>query len=193
MICSIFEKIACIPSGIWAIITVCVSAGFSKWLGPKIREEFQLRAIYLAPFRMWCADFHSELDEFWGRYCSRTRNRPDYSAIQIIDDWRVLHKTVQDGPKWLAKIKKKKRDEEVAQKLHHLLSTIDRLWHKSEEEHSNKEHKIKLKDRFDIIDLDEAIRAKMANSLRRALKEVKKEVKKKDVGMILTYLRKRIP
>lgn len=184
MICSILEKIACIPSGIWAIITVCVSAGFSARLGPKIREEFQLRAIYLAPFRMWCADFHGELDEFWGRYCSCTINRNDYSAIQIIDDWRALHKTVQDGPKWLAKIKKKKRDEEVAKKLHDLLSTIDRLWHKLEEE-----HKIKLKDRFDIIDLDEAIRAKMANSLWDALKEVKKE----DAQMILTYLRKRIP
>jgi len=189
MIWSILEKIACIPSGIWAIITVCVSAGFSARLGPKIREEFQLRAIYLAPFRKWCADFHGELDEFWGRYCSYTINRNNYSNIQIIDDWRALHETVQDSPKWLAKIKKEKRDKEVARRLHDLLSTIDRLWHKSEEEHSNKEHKIKLKDRFDIIDLDEAIRAKMANSLWDALEEVKKE----DAQMILTYLRKRIP
>ena len=154
----------------------------------KIRFKFLLNRIYLAPFRKWCANIYGEFDEFWSRYLSGTTNRRDFSSVQIIDDWLALHEEIIQAPKWLAKVKKEK--PKVGQKFDNLLSTIDCFWHKYEEEYN-----IKLKDRFDIIDIDKHIRRLMADNLWQKGRGILKRtpISKKDKEEILSYLKKRIP
>jgi ABC-type Fe3+/spermidine/putrescine transport system ATPase subunit len=171
-----------VTAGLFTLLGVIIGVVGTVFLAPRIREQFKLREIYLAPFRKWCADFYGELDEFYERYLSSSVKRNNYSDVQIIDDWRALHEVVMDGPKWLARVKKE--DKEIAKNFRKLLGTIDRYWHKFEEKYN-----VRLKNRFDIITLEATRRRDMANALW-ARKNIWKGI---DKEAILTYLWKQIP
>lgn len=171
---------------------IIVGSLITAFLVPRVRFQFELNRIYLAPFGKWCADFHGELDEFWERHFSSTVTKNTYSNVQFIDEWRALHEIAMDGPKWLAKVKneekKKKNAAKVAVRLGKLLSITDRVWHELEERYN-----VRLRDRFDIISLGEVKRRKMADTLWNNRSNVSAQISDEDIKTILTYLGKQIP
>ncbi len=152
------------------VVVALIAYIISPWLSYK-RE---LKRIYEAPFRRDCAFFYGEAFEFYKRYIIPFTNCqiPDVSAVQKIDDFRALHKSQVDIPRWLGKIKKEKK-EELAEKVWNFADTIDRLWHKMEDKFKILK---KLSSRDDILKLDSEKREDIANFLMNQLKGKAKEL-----------------
>ncbi len=174
-----------IPAGIYGIISVIIAAVLTAWLGPWLRENFELRRIYLAPFRKWCSEFYGDFDEFNRRYLSDGISYSDYSEVQIIDDYRTLHEILINAPVWVGKIEKEHKV--LADNVKRLIDIVDGFWHYLESEYD-----LQLQNRKDIIRLNNDVRRKVAEEIRKHF-ENKRQIYP-DMSKVLKYLRnKKIP
>ena len=148
-----------LPAGIYGIISVLIAAVLTAWLGPWLRENFELRRIYLAPFRKWCSELYGDLDEFDRRYLSKGINYCDYSDVQIIDDYRAVHEALIDAPIWTGKIEKEHKV--FAENVKGLIDSVDKFWHYLEGEYG-----LQLQNRKGIICLNNDVRRKVAKEIR---------------------------
>lgn len=174
------------------IVSVAIPVGIALIayiISPWLSYKRELKRIYEAPFRRDCAFFYGEAFEFYKRYIIPLTNCqiPDISAVQKIDDFRALHESQVDIPRWLGKIKKEK--EELAEKVWNFADTIDRLWHKMEDKF---EILKKLSSRDDILKLDSKEREEIANFLMEQLKGKAKELNG-ILEEILAYLIGKLP
>jgi len=144
-------------------------------------HNLELKRVYLAPFKKWCAEFYDELHEFKERYLNSGTQR-DISDLQVIDDWRSLHDVSAYASGWLAKVRLE--DEALARTLEDLLCTIDESWHKLEDC-----YQFVLKDRADIINLCVSKQKKVASTLRHNVCLLNKD----DVCTVLRYLITKVP
>jgi len=124
-----------LPAGIYGIISVIIAAVLTVCLGPWLREHFELRRIYLAPFRKWCSELYGELSEFKDRYICRSN--ADTRAVHdslgrtlVIIDYRELHDRLREAPIYMGKIRKEEAG--VAKYLQELMELVDRLWHSNQ-------------------------------------------------------------
>ena len=169
-----------LPAGIYGIISVIIAAVLTVWLGPWLRENFELRRIYLAPFRKWCSELYGDLDEFSRRYLSKGINYRDYSDVQIIDDYRTLHEALINAPIWTGKIEKEHKV--FADTVKRLIDIVDKFWH-----HLESEHGLQLQDRKGIIRLNNDVRRKVAKEIRKHFESKRKSYP--DMSKLLGYLR----
>jgi len=169
-----------LPAGIYGIISVIIVAVLTAWLGPWLRENFELRRIYLAPFRKWCSELYGDLDEFNRRYLSDGISYSDYSDVQIIDDYRALHEALINAPVWTGKIEKEHKV--LADNVKRLIDIVDEFWHYLESEHN-----LQLQNRKDIIRLNNDVRRKVAEEIRKHF-ENKRQIYP-DMSKVLDYLR----
>jgi len=175
---------------VYVLVTVVV-AFIAYIISPWLSYKRELKRIYEAPFRRDCAFFYGETYEFYKRYIEpHVERRPvDISVIQKIDDFRALHESQVNMPRWLGKIEKKEKEKEVAEKLWNFVDIIDKLWHKMEDEFRIRNE---LRSRDDILKLNPNVREKIASFLMEPLKDEAKELNEILKG-ILPYFRKRIP
>lgn len=181
---------------IGAIISALVTL-LIFFLGPKLKEKYKLREIYLAPFRGWCGKFYGELDEFNRRYLlSKIRDCLKHSSIQIIDDYRAIHEVLIDSPIWIGRIEKEHKDSligKIQSKIHkspeniddylkNFMDIVDRFWHELEGYYS-----LQLRDRIDIIKIPKNKRKEIAEKICRHFKKTRYP----DTKKILEYLRKK--
>ncbi|MCL0102704.1 hypothetical protein M1N93_01935 [Dehalococcoidia bacterium] len=108
---------------------------FAPWVAQKLTLRRELAAVYLKPFRIWCADFFGECSEFIATYIDPATVKP--SPVQIIADYRDLHEIIRYVPKWMGKIQKerdciffsKDKYEKIARMITELQDTVDEFWH----------------------------------------------------------------
>lgn len=180
-----------IPTGVWAILVVIVSAGLTAWLGPWLRERFKLRAIYLAPFREWCSEFYGELDEFHRRYLKGDYSR--VSDLQVIVDYRELHEPLRYATRWTGKIGNE--DKRAADNLWKLIEVVDVFWHGLENTYSAElpsKEDVRLFEAH-IKSLTGNKRQQIATKIRDHLKYERQSYCDVDIEGILYYLKKKIP
>lgn len=103
-------------------------------LTPILREWFQKRQAYLKSYIEWCVRFAGILHEF-EEICGYFRNdqptkhtiRKSYNPMDVIFHLWYMHKSIDDGYKWLVMMKK---DDQVAgENLDIIMDGVDRLWH----------------------------------------------------------------
>lgn len=106
-------------------------------IGPWVAEKFKLREQYFVPFQKWCTEFYGDLYEFYYRYIKdndkRDFSESRFSDILIILDYRSLHDSLISSPQWLGKIQKE--NENAGQYLTELLETVDKFWHRLENDY----------------------------------------------------------
>ena len=169
-----------LPAGIYGIITVIIAAVLTAWLGPWLRENFELRIIYLAPFRKWCGELYGDLDEFNRRYLSDGTSYSDYSDVQIIDDYRALHEALINAPVWTGKIEKEHKV--FADTVKQLIDSVDKFWHCLESKYG-----LQLQNRKGIMRLNNDARRNVADEIRTHF-ENKRQIYP-DMSKLLDYLR----
>lgn len=182
-----------------AVIGVAISAFVTLLIalfGPKIKEKFKLREIYLAPFRKWCSKLYGDLDEFNRRYLRKGTDCRKYPPIQIIDDYRMIHEVLKDAPIWVGKIEKEYKDGLIGKirgKIYKdykniyvhvttLTDIVDAFWHELEGQNN-----LKLKDRMDIIQIPKNKRERIAEKICKHIEKTNYP----NIQSILDYLRKK--
>lgn len=180
-----------IPNGVWGLIALAISAGLTAWLGPWLRERFELRRIYLAPFKEWSAGLYGELYEFDERYIKG--NYSNVSDLQIIVDYRELHECLRYAPKWIGKINK--RDQDVKANLWKLIQLVDVFWHCLENDHSKELPTEKEVELFEahIKSLSNQKRQEIAQKIRDHLQRERQTYTETNIPSILGYLQEMIP
>lgn len=166
-----------------------IAAIFTTWISWRL----ELRRIYLAPFRKWCAESYGELYEFKSRYLEENRDLSEIPDVLIILDYRDLHEVLRYAPRWIGKVRKE--DEDVANEFIELVKEVDKRWH-SLELPSTKD--VETFEKW-FLELNKNKRKKTAKRARGHLEEIcehLKDVKKQElqrIDIILKYLEKRIP
>lgn len=154
----------------------------------KRRHNLELRRVYLAPFRKWCAELYDELYEVNNRYLTRQAQQRGYSHIphiQVIDDWRALHDVLAYGMGWLAKIRKEQKNKDLWRQFEDGIAEMDRYWHDLETT-----YQFVLQGRKDIIALGLTRQCDVADEIRR---KAPKPLLGIDVDGVLSYLEEKIP
>jgi len=191
ILAGVWSTLADIPTGVWTILVVIVSAGLTAWLGLRLREKFELRAIYLAPFKEWCSELYGELYEFNGRYLEGDDSR--VSDLQVIVDYRELHEPLRYAPRWVGKIASE--NKHAAGNLSELIEVVDVFWHGLENIHSTELPSKKDVRLFEahIKSLTKDDRKIIASRIRDHLKDERQSYCQADIEGILEYLKKKIP
>lgn len=180
-----------IPNGLWALFAVLISAGLTAGLGPWLRERFELRRTYLAPFKEWSAGLYGELFEFDERYIKD--NHSSVSDLQLIVDYRELHERLRYAPKWIGKMNK--RNQGVKANLWKLIQLVDIFWHHLENDYSKELPTEKEVELFEahIKSLNNQKRKEIAQKIRDHLDREKQTYTETNIPSILGYLQKMIP
>lgn len=189
----------------WTIIGSLLVALIAYIISPHLSYKRELKRMYDVPFQRDMAFFYGEALEFYKRYIKPLAENQtlNVSDVQIIDDFRSLHKSQEEFPKWLGKIEKelrpwwcrllreplRKQDKEVVNGIWNILDVVDRLYHNME---SESEFRIKkpFSSREDILEIDPAEREKMAERLINQLKDEKERLK--NTGEVLKHLGQKI-
>ena len=180
---------ASIVNALFGFFGAIVGGGITVLLGPWVAERFKLREVYFIPFKTWCTEFYGELEEFSSRY-TQNLNYSKYSDILIILDYRSLHESLINAPKWFGKIEKDNKD--AACELRDLLRMVEIFWHYLENTYPKdlpsvegvKEFNMKIKC------LESSIRKEIADKIRHHMCDNTNKYKSE---VIMSYLKTHIP
>ena len=150
-------------------------------------------------------EFYGDLYEFKFRYVNKNLenlNLHEYSDIQVILDYRSLHNSLIDSYRWIGKIEKE--ENEVSICLTRLEETVDKFWHRLENDYPKilpsvgdvKQFNKHLKEMLSSKEQKESAEIEeIANKIRTHLleKQRKKEYAVDDFKNILDYLKTKIP
>jgi hypothetical protein len=189
----ITASISLLGGGVIGILTTVFAA-------PYVTEKFQLRRQYFIPFRQWCTEMYGVIMEFKHMYEDINSNAKYDNANYVIFHLWYIHKSVEEGYKWLGKVKKDNKD--VASSFHCIFDQIDSVWHRVELEHpeavplESSAESLRMQLKFLSRNKQNQIQDLIQSRMKEEPKE-KKEEKCKDVinncKEIIWYLEKQIP
>lgn len=193
----------------WTIIGSLLVALIAYIISPHLSYKRELKRMYDVPFQRDMAFFYGEVLEFYKRYIKPLAENQtlNVSDVQIIDDFRSLHKSQEEFPKWLGKIEKeiekelrpwwcrllrkplRKQDKEVVNGIWSILDVVDRLYHNME---SESEFRIKkpFSSREDILRMEPEKRKKIAEKLTSQLESERGSLK--NTKEVLKHLGRKI-
>jgi hypothetical protein len=175
---------------------------FAPWVAQKLTLRRELAALYLKPFRIWCADFFGECGEFIRTYIHPATVKP--SPVQIIADYRDLHEIIRYVPKWIGKIQKerdwiffsKDKYEKIAGTLTNLQGTVDEFWHGLQHQYGINFQSSQYEDAWiqEVISTRKDKRARISRDVEAHINnKLKDMLESSDFQMVLNYLKSQIP
>jgi hypothetical protein len=109
---------------------------FGPYISEYLKQHYQLKGLYLVPYREWCIRTHGYLHEFT-EICDKVRENENnfilWNKNYIIHHVWIMHTQAEEAYRWLGKLRIERPEAYVL--YNDLMDHVDRLWHFLEEHH----------------------------------------------------------